>query len=47
MFDPKLKQALARVQKPGRYTGGSRAAYIKINRRWICGLRSASRTPTR
>ena len=22
MFDPKLKEALGRVQKPGRYTGG-------------------------
>ena len=22
MFDPKLKEALSRVQKPGRYTGG-------------------------
>ena len=29
MFDPKLKQALARVQKPGRYTGGEPGCVYK------------------
>ncbi|WP_418972749.1 TIGR03960 family B12-binding radical SAM protein [Allofournierella sp.] len=29
MFDPKLKEALARVQKPGRYTGGEPGCVIK------------------
>ena len=29
MFDPKLKEALARVQKPGRYTGGEPGCIIK------------------
>ncbi len=29
MFDPKLKQALARVQKPGRYTGGEPGSVYK------------------
>lgn len=29
MFDPKLKEALGRVQKPGRYTGGEPAVSIK------------------
>ena len=29
MFDPKLKEALARVQKPGRYTGGEPGSVYK------------------
>ena len=29
MFDPKLKEALAHVQKPGRYTGGEPGCIIK------------------
>ncbi len=28
MFDPKLKEALGRVQKPGRYTGGEPRQYL-------------------
>ena len=28
MFDPKLKEALSRVQKPGRYTGGEPGSEI-------------------
>ena len=47
MFDPKLKEALGRVQKPGRYTGGEPAASIRIKKKWTCVLRSASRIPTR
>ena len=29
MFDPKLKEALGRVQKPGRYTGGEPGSVYK------------------
>ena len=29
MFDPKLKEALGRVQKPGRYTGGEPGSIYK------------------
>ena len=29
MFDPKLKEALSRVQKPGRYTGGEPGSVYK------------------
>ena len=29
MFDPKLKEALSRVQKPGRYTGGEPGCVYK------------------
>lgn len=29
LFDPKLKEALAHVQKPGRYTGGEPGCVIK------------------
>ena len=29
MFDPKLKEALGRVQKPGRYTGGEPGGVYK------------------
>ena len=29
MFDPKLKEALAHVQKPGRYTGGEPGCIMK------------------
>ena len=29
LFDPKLKEALAHVQKPGRYTGGEPGCIIK------------------
>ena len=29
MFDPKLKEALAHVQKPGRYTGGEPGSVYK------------------
>ena len=30
MFDPKLKEALGRVQKPGRYTGGEPGSVYKM-----------------
>ena len=29
LFDPKLKEALAHVQKPGRYTGGEPGCVYK------------------
>ena len=29
MFDPKLKEALSHVQKPGRYTGGEPGSVYK------------------
>lgn len=47
MFEPKLKEALGRVQKPGRYTGGEPGSVYKDKSQVVCGLRSASRTPTR
>ena len=31
MFDPKLKEALSRVQKPGRYTGGEPGSVYKLS----------------
>ena len=47
MFDPKLKEALGRVQKPGRYTGGEPGSVYKDKEKWTCVSRSASRIPTR
>ena len=40
MFDPKLKEALGRVQKPGRYTGGEPGSVYKDKRKkWMSALR--------
>ena len=47
MFDPKLKEALGRVQKPGRYTGGEPGSVYKDKKKWMSALRSAFRTPMR
>ena len=38
MFDPKLKEALGRVQKPGRYTGGEPGSIYKEKARWMCAF---------
>ena len=39
LFDPKLKEALAHVQKPGRYTGGEPGCIMKdkadVGLRWF------------
>ena len=47
MFDPKLKEALSRVQKPGRYTGGEPGSVYKNKDEVDVASRSASRTPTK
>ena len=47
MFDPKLKEALGRVQKPGRYTGGEPGSVYKDKEKVDVALRSAFRTPMR
>ena len=36
MFDPKLKEALGRVQKPGRYTGGEPGTLRKSRLKHSC-----------
>ena len=41
MFDPKLKEALGRVQKPGRYTGGEPGSVYKDKNK--CARRSWGR----
>ena len=38
MFDPKLKEALGRVQKPGRYTGGEPGSVYKDKEKSGCPL---------
>ena len=38
MFDPKLKEALGRVQKPGRYTGGEPGSIYKENGKYYLKL---------
>ena len=43
MFDPKLKEALGRVQKPGRYTGGEPGSIYKEKDKEICEANNRSR----
>ena len=38
MFDPKLKEALGRVQKPGRYTGGEPGSVYKDKEKGLYAL---------
>ena len=51
MFDPKLKEALSHVQKPGRYTGGEPGSVYKEKekrrKKWMSALPSAFLIPMR
>ena len=46
MFDPKLKEALGRVQKPGRYTGGEPGSVDRKSTRLNSSHREKSRMPS-
>ena len=47
MFDPKLKEALSHVQKPGRYTGGEPGSVYKDKDKVDVRFAFCFPTPTR